>query len=332
MADVAYPGATGIVGITEVTTSDSFVPELWSDEIRAAYEKSLVMTGLIKKLSMKGKKGDTVHVPAPTRGTAYAKSENTAVTIQANTEGEVSIVIDKHFEYSRLIEDIVKVQALDSLRQFYTQDAGYALAKQKDSDIFTLLTGLGDGTYASAPSNTGSDHVNSATWYASSATALSAYAVDTVTTGDLQFVADYHIRALIQKLDDNDVPMDDRYFVVPPALTNQLRSIDRFVSSDFVNSGKVPNGKIGNLYGVEVYTSTNCPTIEAAAQNAASTLDTRGAVMFHRDAFICAEQMDIRSQTQYKQEYLANLYTADTLYGVKNFRTEAGVVLAVPNS
>ena len=38
-----------------------------------------------------------------------------------------------HFEYSRLIEDIVSVQADDSLRAFYTDDAGYALAKKVDT-------------------------------------------------------------------------------------------------------------------------------------------------------------------------------------------------------
>jgi hypothetical protein len=42
-----------------------------------------------------------------------------------------------------------------------------------------------------------------------------------------------------------------------------------------------------------------------------------------------AEQMSVRSQTQYKQEYLASLYTADTLYGIETYRPEAGFILAV---
>jgi hypothetical protein len=43
---------------------------------------------------------------------------------------------------SRLIEDIVEVQALSSLRQFYTEDAGYALAVQVDNDLHAAGTGL----------------------------------------------------------------------------------------------------------------------------------------------------------------------------------------------
>ena len=55
----------------------------------------------------------------------------------------------------------------------------------------------------------------------------------------------------------------------------------------------------------------------------------RAAQLIHKDTYILAEQQGIRSQTQYKQEFLANLYTADTLYGVKTFRPDAGFVLAV---
>jgi hypothetical protein len=44
---------------------------------------------------------------------------------------------------------------------------------------------------------------------------------------------------------------------------------------------------------------------------------------------VLAEQLGVRSQTQYKQDYLATLYTADTLFGVKVVRPEAGFVLAV---
>src|SRR5512137_1207314 len=94
-----------------VTTAATFIPEVWSDEIVAAYKKSLVMANLVKKMSFKGKKGDVVHVPAPIRGSATAKTANTQVNLIAATEGEVLININQHFEYSRLIEDIVEAQA-----------------------------------------------------------------------------------------------------------------------------------------------------------------------------------------------------------------------------
>lgn len=324
MVDSVYP-ATG--GFVDNTSAATFIPELWSDEIRAAFKANLTMANLVKKMPMNGKKGDTIHVPAPLRGEAHAKVENTAVTVQNNTESEVVINIDRHFEFSRLIEDITEVQAKDSLRQFYTDDAGYGLARQIDSDLFTLGTGLGDGTFAASPS--ASDWVNSAVFYNDASTGKTAYAEDTVAPGDV--FDDEFLRGCIQELDDNDVPMDSRYLVVPPSLKNRMLGIDRFNSRDFSNVQGVATGQFGEVYGIPVYVSTQCPVIEAAGDNTASTVDTRGAFLFHRDAFILAEQMDIRSQTQDKLEWLGTLYVADCLYGIKNFRPEAGIVMALPN-
>ena len=315
MATSTYPAMGGAVDNTSAAT---FIPEIWSDEVIAAYQSNLVLANLVKKMSMTGKKGDTIHVPKPTRGSANAKAENTAVTIQNAVEGEIQISINKHFEYSRLIEDITEAQALASLRQFYTGDAGYALAKQVDNDLFTLGKSLGNGD--------GSDWTHSTVYNFSGASGIEAYAVDSVASSDV--FNDAGFRAAIQVLDDADVPMDNRCFVVPPSLRNAIMGVDRYMSSDFVDGRGVRNGQIGNLYGVDVFVSSNCPIIETAAQNSAGG-DVKAAMLLHKDAMVLAEQQGVRSQTQYKQEFLGTLYTADTLYGTQVMRPEAGVVLAV---
>ena len=322
MTDSTYP-ATG--GFVDNTSAATFIPEIWSDEIIAAYQKNLVLAPLVKKMSMTGKKGDTIHVPKPVRGDAHAKAENTAVTVQNATESEVQVSINKHYEYSRLIEDITDVQALSSLRQFYTEDAGYALAKQVDSDLHGLATGLGtSGTTSTTSLN------NAGTFFNDASNGLSTYTADTVVSADV--FEDDAFRGIIQKLDDQDVPMDNRSFVVPPVLRNTIMGISRYVSSDFVNNSTVVNGKIGQLYGIDVYVSTNCPTVEAAGDNSASSVDSLGALLFHRDAMVLAEQVGVRAQTQYKQEWLANLFTSDTLYGVAVLRPASGLTLVVPAS
>jgi len=40
---------------------------------------------------------------------------------------------------------------------------------------------------------------------------------------------------------------------------------------------------------------------------------------------VLVEQLAVRSQTQYKQEYLGTLFTADTIYGVKALRAASSV-------
>jgi len=316
MATATYPGAAGMTGLTE---ADKFIPELWSDEIVAAYKKNLMMANLVNKMSMVGKKGDTLHIPKPTRGSAAVKAENTAVTIQANTESEVVVTIDKHYEYSRMIEDIVGVQALDSMRKFYTDDAGYALAKQVDDDLFTLGKSLGDGD--------GSDWTHSNVYSMDATSGLSTYAVDTVIADDV--FTDAAFRDLIKLMDDADVPMEGRFLVVPPSARRDILGITRYNSSDFVDGRSTQTGLIGNLYGIDIYVSSNCPTIETAAENSVNGA-VKAGILGHRDTFVLAEQMGVRSQTQYKQEYLADLFTADTLYGTQVLRPETGFVLAMP--
>jgi N4-gp56 family major capsid protein len=300
------------------TTAATFIPEIWSDEIVAAYKRNLVAANLIKKMNFKGKKGDTVHIPSPTRGSASAKAASTQVTLIAATETEVNVSINKHYEYSRLIEDIVEAQALSSLRSFYTDDAGYALAKQVDTDLIRLGRLAQGGTGARY----------SGAFIGSDGTTAYSY-----TTDNQAALTDAAIRRSIQRLDDSDVPMDGRFFIVPPASRNTLMGLARFTEQAFVGeqggSNTIRNGEIGDVYGVKVYVSTNCDTANDADDGTGTAQAARIALMGHKDAYVLVEQQGIRSQTQYKQEYLGTLFTADTLYGVAELRDYSSVALAV---
>src|SRR6185503_20549574 len=106
----------------------------------------LVATELVTVMDHVGKKGDTVYIPKGTRGAPSAKAASTQVTLIATTETNNTYTINQHWEYSRLIEDLVSVQAFDSLRQFYTDDAGYAMAKKIDSFTQSQWAALQSGT------------------------------------------------------------------------------------------------------------------------------------------------------------------------------------------
>jgi len=296
------------------TTAATFIPEIWSDEIVASYKKNLVAANLIKKMNFKGKKGDVVHIPAPTRGDASEKAANTQVTLIAATESEKTVTINQHWEYSRLIEDITEAQALASLRQFYTDDAGYALARQVDTSLVRLGRGVqgGGGTAAYSGAFSGADGTTA--YVAGSNTGFAA-------------LTDAAIRRSIQRLDDNDVPMDGRFLLVPPSTRNTLMGIARFTEQAFVGevgaANTIRNGEIGNVYGIPVFVTTNADTTSGSTA-------TRICLLAHKDFAVMVEQMGVRTQTQYKQEYLGTLFTADVLYGVAELRDGSAVALAVP--
>ena len=275
------------------TTAATFIPEIWSDEIIASYEKSLVVKPLVRAMSMVGKKGDTIHIPKPDRGDASVKAPETQVSLIAGNTTDLIVTIDQHFEYSRLIEDITDVQALNSLRRFYTEDAGYALATNVDT---ALITEAGTGFTAQMSFVEGG--------------------ID--ASGPAVAFNDAGFRAAIQILDDNNVPGDSRVFVIPPAVKREMLGVSQYISSDFVTGSPVTNGKIGSLYGVDIFVSTNLATAGGETD----------CLLMHKDALVLAEQLGVRTQTQYKQEFLADLMTADTLYGVETYRPEAGIVIA----
>ena len=301
------------------TNADAFIPEIWSDEIVAAYKKNLVAANLIKKMSHRGKKGDTVHIPSPTRGSASAMTAANAVTLIANVDTDIPVYINKHYEYSRLIEDIVATQALTSLRSFYTEDAGYALGKQVDSDIIQLgrtVNGGAGARYAGA-------------YIGSDGTTAYDY-----TTDNQAALTDAAIRRTIQRLDDVDTPMDNRFFIIPPSSRNTLMGLARYTEQAFVGEAgqgnTIRNGEVGSLYGVSVFVSSNADTPNDANDGSGTAQPARVCLMGHRDAFVLVEQMGVRSQTQYQQQFLANLFTADTLYGVAELRDDGAVALVVP--
>jgi N4-gp56 family major capsid protein len=292
---------------SEVNTA-GFIPEVWSDEIIAAYKKNLVAANLIKKMNMKGRKGDVVHFPAPARGDATAKSSETEVTLIQESGTEKTVTINQHYEYSRLIEDFAEVQALSSLRRFYTDDAGYALSKRIDTDILVLGREAQGGT-----ANNDYDKA----YIGGDGNTLYVNANDNESA-----ITDTGFRRAIQRLDDADVPMDNRNFVIPPSARNTIMGLSRFTEQAFVGSGEtIRNGQIGDMYGVKVFVSTNATTTAGGA---------RIALLFHPEWAVLVEQLGVRVQTQYKQEHLGTLLTADTLYGVGELRDTSAVALAVP--
>jgi N4-gp56 family major capsid protein len=279
---------------------------------------------LVRILNHKGKKGDTIRVPTPTRGSASAKSAETQVTLIAHgTDTGLTISIDKHYEYSRLIEDFADVQALESLRRFYTDDAGYALGRQVDVDLILAVLG---GTIVYTAST---GVIESTSTLPSGVLEGDGSAWDESTSTD---ITDVGIRTYMKTLDDQNVPFAGRVMVVPTIVKFDLLGLARFTEQAFTgevgSQNSLRSGLIGNIYNMPVYVSTQLPLVDDSTGNA----DNKLGLVFQQDAGVLVEQLGMRAQRQYKQEYLADLFTADTIYGVKQLRSTNRVPFVVPST
>lgn len=290
---------------------DVFVPELWSNEIIAASEITKVLANLVVSFDHTGKKGDVVHIPRPLRGAATAMTAGASVTLINTTEETVPVNIDKHYEYSRLISDLAQIQAIDSYRMFYTEDAGESLSRQIDTDIHALGATLHDPiTYNDTAGTSyskaliGSDMT---TFWDSTANS---------NTGNGAHLTDAGIRHSGLLLDLMGAPTNGRFWVVPPESKESLLGVSRFTEQAFVGEGGMANsirtGLIGNLYGDPVYVSNNCPTIQATD----AATNYRVGMHFHKSAFALVNQRGITMETARMAQFKADLMSADVVYGV----------------
>lgn len=278
----------------------SFIPEIWSDEVIASYKTNLVTANLVRNLNHKGKKGDTIHIPVPGRSAASAKEANTQVSLNTDEATIMNVTVNEHFEWSMQIEDIASIQAMSSMRKFYTDDAGYALASTIDGKLLkemrTAVTSL-TGTKNSIVRVTSS-------W-------------------------DKGILSAIQLLNIKDVPTNNRVLIVSPSCMTKLISESRFTEHDKIGSGKaITTGRIGQIYGMDVYMSNKVAENIKDNMNNLQKANSQFAYLVQKESTILATQQSIRTQTQYKQEYLADLFTADCIFGVKVIRPESIVLMS----
>jgi hypothetical protein len=292
-----------VANSTGITDGQDFIPEVWALETIAAYKSNLVLAQLVSLIPHVGKKGDVIHIPFPTRGSATSKSENTVVSVINMADStEKSVTINQHFHYARLIEDRMEIQGLPSLRRFFTDDAGYALARQTDSSLVGLAATWGGGTdYSNARIGDGTT-----AWVQTG-------------SGNGSAISDAGVREVVQDFDDEDVPSRDRFLVIPPVEKKRMLGNTRYTEQAFVGeagmANSIRNGLVGDLYGFEIYVSSNLATVDSS-----DCTSYRPALFIQRDSLVLAEQLTPRVQEQYKLEALGDLIVADSLYGVATIR------------
>ncbi len=272
------------------TAADVFAPNVWANEVLMFVKSNLVLLPLIKHYDREVQsKGQTVEIPNVSAISANLKAQNTVVTLNYNTETKTTINIDKHYESSFLVEDIAATQAQYDLRSDYTKAAAYAIAEKIDADIAQAMTDAFDG-------------------YGAYGTAINDNLILTVN----------------RYLSENKAPRSDRSIVVHPKGEQELLAIDKYVRYDALgvggDSNSIKNGKIGRIYGADVFMSQNLVYLDTAT-------DEYNSLFFHKESFAVAMQKTPRTQSQYKQEYLGWLVTVDVLYGIKELRDGFGFVL-----
>ncbi len=275
------------------TTNAVFIPEIWGAKINDFYRAGLVTANFFEDLSEEvSGGGDVIHIPNISEMSANTKTVGSEVTLNAQTDGTIDLVINTWNEVSFLIEDLIASSMKKSYRmqERFARNAGYTVAATLEDSIITLFNSF----------------------------------TQIVGTSALT-LNDSNIRIAIALLDTANVPMDDRaFFLHPNVVWRQVMGIDRFtLVQNTGGADPVLKGAVGMLYGIPVFTTSRLGVTLGHRNGALAGSD---AINYATANIAGGDQPGtVRIQSSYLQEYLGELVTADIIYGVIENRDTSGV-------
>jgi len=279
---------------------DNFTPTIWAKSLLSPLYKALVWGSLANR-DYEGEirtLGDSVKINEIGDITVsdFAKfsvtgSTSTALQWQALTSAQKMLLIDKAKSFSFAVDNVDMVQNSPKVMAEAMQRAAFAIADVIDRDIAAAVA-------------------------AGSGNILTAQTVTSATVLTL-------ISQMARRLDEKNVPQNDRFLVVPPFIHQDLvESFSGGISAVAVpkvfDSGVLLNGFVGQVYGFNVLMSNNCPT----------SAGTGIVSAFHRSSVTFAGQLSKIARVEredYFDEGVKGLY----LYGIKVVRPNAIVTCDV---
>lgn len=267
--------------LAELITA-KFIPEKFSKDVIETAKSNLVIANRVNT-RYRGDLRDGYKVSIPVMA-AVSDSEvtpGTEPTPQDAAGTPVSITIDKWREATIEISDMANIEDIVGYLTEAAKECSYTISKRVDTTLGALF---------------------------------SALASSVVQGSDGQTLTDDIILALMEYLDEGDVPEDDRSIITDPSNKVDLLSIDKFVRNDYVRNPVIPTGKFGDIYNMGVFFTNNLT---------AATTGNYG-VMLHRNALGLVIQKEPRSQVVVQANKFRTLLIVDVIFGVGELRDTFG--------
>ena len=195
-----------------------FIPEIWTDAVRASFKKSLVMGNLaVDYSSLVSAGGDTINIPSVADvADAAVKAPHVPVNYTNATEDKLSIALSQHQYASAMVEDMGAIQSSSDLLSMYADSIGYKL-------------GLGVEVAVEVALALTTECIN----IAGNAVAKT---IDAATLAHMSKVAM-----------TNNCPLNECALVLNPTLYASLFRIDDFIHVSKTGAVDVPNGLVGQV-------------------------------------------------------------------------------------
>lgn len=213
------------------TTPDTFklIPDIWSAKI-INHVRSYLVAHMVVNTEYRPDLvlGDDVYIPVATTASTYTVDPTNTAAIPSNintasfTTAE-SITIDHWEESPVIVDDSTRKQTqVKNLLEIAADNAAYALEKSMDTDVAELFDGL-------------------------------STTLGFANSDGAEFTDDTLI-AIMERLDEADVPVDNRSMVGDPSTMADCYKIDKFMTYDYSRN---PLGQqVKNIGGTGGYRGT----------------------------------------------------------------------------
>ncbi|PAC78477.1 P22 coat protein - protein 5 domain protein [Bacillus velezensis] len=264
----------------------NFIPTVWSTKLNQAYDKAMVYGNLVNS-DYQGdvSYGNTVKINTFGEITIGDYGKNGVGDPQELDSSQTELHIDQRKFFNFKVEDVDAAQANINLLNGAMNRAAYGLADTADQFIANLYT-----------------EVDSKNVMGSDTDPIQLTKLDT-----------YDILVdLNTKLSEANVPKSERYAVVPEFAYGLLQKDDRFTKFQEI----LLNGYIGNVGGLQIYTSNNVPVIDGKYKIMAG----------HRSAITFASQLN-KLEAYRPEKYFADAIKGLQVYGAKVIKPTGIAVL-----
>jgi hypothetical protein len=258
-------------------------------------------------------------------------SASTSKYLNKIRHAEKQIFIDDVLVSSVFVADIDEMKNHYDVRSIYSTEIGRALAYAADKALIrTAIIGARKGTDR----------------FGNAETRYLGAQQGTGTTGDNLVQALFNVA---QKMDEKNVPSNDRFAILTPAKYYQLvNDTSDAINRDYndASNGSVASGMIMSVAGIRILKSNHLPTADESAStggesalfgstgvknDVSGTLDagysganftaTRG-IAFQREGLGTVKLMDLSVESEYIMERMGTLMVAKYAMGHNTLREE----------
>ena len=258
-------------------TPAKFIPDVWSGKMQVKFYLATCLSEVTNN-DWEGEikdTGDAVIIRSIANITISNYTKGLALVSQVPTSTPITLNIDQGKYFQVVLDDVDATQSDLKLMNSFTDDAGEQMKIVVEAAVFASVpaqaAAANKGNAAGASS--GSIRLGATGTTNPAYISKAAVGVGDGTSTAAKLVVD-HIVDMGTVLDEQNVPEQGRFLLIPPMVSNRLKKSDlKQVNFTGDDTSPIRNGKLGMIDRFTVYVSNNLPKTGAELTIMAGTRD-----------------------------------------------------------